>query len=68
MKKVFGYKIGISIYSCTLCTEFAQNRTEIDKNFQYAFLTKIQNRIDKKCEKEILLPHTFFMVVKILGW
>ena len=32
------------------------------------FLTKIQNRINKKSEKEILLLPTFCMVVKILGW
>ena len=35
---------------------------------QFTFLTKIQNRINKKSEKEILLLPTFCMVIKILGW
>ena len=33
-----------------------------------AFLTKIQNCINKKIEKEILLLPTFLWLVKILGW
>ena len=33
-----------------------------------SFLTKIQNRINKKSEKEILLLPTFLWLVKILGW
>ena len=35
--------------------------------FCLPFLTKIQNRINKKSEKEILLLPNFCMVVNILG-
>ena len=58
----------INTEHCTICSCHEGGVPEIDLSCKYSFLTKIQNCINKKSEKEILLLPNFCMVVKILGW